>query len=375
MTRLARFLTLAAVVALIAGLPLPPAAHAQKAFKMGAIVPVSGPAAAFGLGVQRGMELAAEDIGTMTVGSDKYKLEVVTYDTVYDPGKTVAAMNRAVYNDGVKYGIIIGAGVHPPILPIIRETGFLDLAFAAAGRQLTNSENPTVFRIMASSDQLYQTYLGPIIERLGIKRVAFLGPNDELGKNDGKLVKAQVETMKGKGVQFVADEYYERGAKDFSEAQRLQMRQDLSVPILGQFHRWLEAQRPEVLPKSPMAEALGYALNNWAALIRYTEAGFLTIDNNVSEREMKRIAIGRKNWLTVGSPRGGRTAAVLFSFTSTCQRLGVEPWAYLQDVLTRLPTMPAGQLGDLLPDHWQTARKAQTAIPTDLNTPAAGSAS
>jgi hypothetical protein len=83
----------------------------------------------------------------------------------------------------------------------------------------------------------------------------------------------------------------------------------------------------------------------------------------VAEREMKRIARGRKNWLTVGSPRGGRTAAVLFSFTSTCQRLGVEPWAYLQDVLTRLPATPAGQLGDLLPDHWQAARQAQLAIP------------
>jgi transposase len=145
----------------------------------------------------------------------------------------------------------------------------------------------------------------------------------------------------------------ERAAKDFSDAQRLQMRQDLAMPILGQFHEWLEAQRPEVLPKSPMGEAIGYALNNWAALVRFTEAGFLAIDNNVSEREMKRIAIGRKNWLTVGSPRGGQTAAVLFSFTSTCQRLGVEPWTYLQSVLTRLPTTPAEQLGDLLPDHWQ----------------------
>src|SRR5262249_62136284 len=91
----------------------------------------------------------------------------------------------------------------------------------------------------------------------------------------------------------------ERRAKDFSDVQRLQMRQDLAVPILNQFHQWLEAQRPQVLPKSPMAEALGYALNNWAALVRYTEAGFLTIDNNASEREMKRIAIGRKNWLTI----------------------------------------------------------------------------
>jgi transposase len=155
----------------------------------------------------------------------------------------------------------------------------------------------------------------------------------------------------------------ERAAKDFSDEQRLQMRQDLAVPILGQFQAWLTAQRPEVLPKSPMGEAVGYALNNWEALRRYTEAGFLAIDNNVSEREMKRIAIGRKNWLTVGSPRGGQTAAVLFSFTSTCQRLGVEPWAYLQDVLTRLPTTPAGLIGDLLPDRWQAARQAMPAIP------------
>jgi hypothetical protein len=108
----------------------------------------------------------------------------------------------------------------------------------------------------------------------------------------------------------------ERQAKDFSDAERLQMRQDLAVPILGQFCTWLEAQRPEVLPKSPMGEAIGYALNNWAALVRYTEAGFLVI----------------------------------------------EPWAYLRDVLTRLPATPAGQLHDLLPDHWQAVRRAETAI-------------
>jgi transposase len=148
----------------------------------------------------------------------------------------------------------------------------------------------------------------------------------------------------------------ERPAVEFAEEQRLQMRQELAVPILEQFHAWLEAERAKVLPKSPMGEAFGYALNNWSALVRYTEAGFLTIDNNVAEREMKRIAIGRKNWLFVGSEQGGQTAAVLFSFTSTCQRLKVEPWAYLQDVLTRLPTTPAAQLVDLLPDRWQAAR-------------------
>ena len=150
---------LAVLVALAATVLAPPPAHAQTAFKMGAIVPVSGPAAAFGLGVQRGLELAAEDIGVFQVAGEKYKVEVPVYDTAYNPAQTVAALNRAIYNDGVKYGVIIGAGVHPPILPIIKETGFLDFAFAAAGHQITNAEQPTIFRIQASSDQLYHTYI------------------------------------------------------------------------------------------------------------------------------------------------------------------------------------------------------------------------
>jgi transposase len=156
----------------------------------------------------------------------------------------------------------------------------------------------------------------------------------------------------------------ERQAKDFSEVQRLQMRQDLSLPILKTFHSWIEKEYAAVLPKSPMAEALGYARNNWTALVRYTEAGFLAIDNNAAEREMKRIAIGRKNWLFVGSPQGGQTAAVLMSFTSTCNRLAVEPWSYLQDVLSRLPSTPAGQLDELLPDRWQAARRTSVTVPS-----------
>jgi transposase len=163
---------------------------------------------------------------------------------------------------------------------------------------------------------------------------------------------------------------------NFDDAQRLAMRRDLAVPILETFRAWLEQERAAVLPKSPLAEAIGYALNNWSALIRYTEAGFLAIDNNVAEREMKRIAIGRKNWLFVGSANGGRTAAVLFSFTSTCHRLGIEPWAYLQDVLTRLPRTPAERLVDLLPDRWQAARPQaapSTAEPSATSAPVSGS--
>jgi transposase len=166
----------------------------------------------------------------------------------------------------------------------------------------------------------------------------------------------------------------ERQAKDFSDAQRLQMRQELAVPILNKFKEWQEKQRQEVLPKSPMAEALGYTRNNWTALVRYTEAGFLDIDNNVAEREAKRIAVGRKNWLFVGSQKGGDTAAVLMSFTSTCHRLGIEPWAYLRDVLTRLPTTPAEELDTLLPDRWEEARSATATTAAGAAPASSGSA-
>jgi transposase len=155
----------------------------------------------------------------------------------------------------------------------------------------------------------------------------------------------------------------ERGADDaeLDDEGRLRMRQELSKPILEKFHAWLVEQRPQVLPKSPMAEAINYALNNWAALIRYLDAGFLKIDNNTAEREMKRIAIGRKNWLFVGSDKGGRTASILYSFTSTCHRLKIEPWTYLRDVLTLLPTLRANpspdRLVELLPDRWQANRQ------------------
>jgi hypothetical protein len=129
------------------------------------------------------------------------------------------------------------------------------------------------------------------------------------------------------------------------------------------------AQRPEVLPKSPMGEAIAYTLNNWEALRRYTEAGFLAIDNNVAEREMKKIAIGRKNWLSIGSPRGGQTAAVLFSFTSTCQRLGIEPWHYLRDVLEKLPSYSAERLAEMLPDKWARSQNgaAEVSSPVESN--------
>jgi transposase len=148
--------------------------------------------------------------------------------------------------------------------------------------------------------------------------------------------------------------------RDAAPAERTRVRQDQSVPLLTKFKAWLDGQAPAVLPKSPLGQALRYALNQWEALVRYTQDGRLSIDNNVAEREMKRIAIGRKNWLFAGSDRGGQTAAVLYTMMSSCQRHGVEPYAYLEDVLRRLPTQPAGRLEELLPDRWAASRREES---------------
>jgi hypothetical protein len=93
----------------------------------------------------------------------------------------------------------------------------------------------------------------------------------------------------------------------------------------------------------------------WAYVQTYTRDGELSIDNNVSERSLLAQAIGRKNYTFIGSDRGGRTAATLYSLVASCKRHQVDPFAYLKDVLERLPTHPAARLGELLPDAWIAA--------------------
>ena len=154
--------------------------------------------------------------------------------------------------------------------------------------------------------------------------------------------------------------------KQLNDAQRHALRQEKSRPILMKLKEWLDHdEQQKVLPKSPIGEAIGYALNHWGALERYLEAGFLEIDNGASERAMKPVAIGRKNWLFAGSKAGGRTAAILMSLCTTCKNLKVDPLAYLTDVLSRLSTHPARRIEELLPDRWQAMREAAAIVEGD----------
>jgi transposase len=147
---------------------------------------------------------------------------------------------------------------------------------------------------------------------------------------------------------------------------RLRIRQERAVPVLERFGKWLEEQKQDVLPKSPINGAIGYVQNHWEALTRYASSGYLAIDNNVSEQHMKTIATGRKNWLFTGSEDGGKTMAILFSTVSSCQRHGHDPFVYLRDVLGRLPGLPKERLAELLPDRWSPPSVADaTAVPVE----------
>jgi len=151
----------------------------------------------------------------------------------------------------------------------------------------------------------------------------------------------------------------ERQGKEASVEVRLALRREQSVPLLAELHDRLLQWKQELLPKHPMAEAINYALGQWQELNVFLTDGAVPIDNNVSEREMKRIVLNRKNSLFVGNARGGRTAAILASMASTCRRHDVDPQLYLTQLLINLPTLPISQLPRWLPDQWKSHHAAR----------------
>jgi hypothetical protein len=126
-----------------------------------------------------------------------------------------------------------------------------------------------------------------------------------------------------------------------------------SAPLLVKIKKKLEEHLPGHLPQSPMSQAINYTLGLWKELNVFLQDGRLPIDNNAAERAIRPIAIGRKNWLFIGSETGGHTAAVLMSFCATCRHLKINPWVYLKDVLQRIQSHPISRLHELLPDEWQ----------------------
>jgi hypothetical protein len=145
----------------------------------------------------------------------------------------------------------------------------------------------------------------------------------------------------------------EREAKDLAGDGRLALRHARSVPALARIKKWLDAEKEAVLPRSPLGVAITYALNQWAALTTYTTQGFLAIDNNASERALKRVALGRKNWLFAGNDAAAENAARLWSLIASCERHHIDPQRYLTSVLAQIGTTPSEELDHFLPDVWK----------------------
>ena len=159
----------------------------------------------------------------------------------------------------------------------------------------------------------------------------------------------------GQALSYISALYaVEREVKSLTADERLHIRQVQSRPLANALHQWMELQRRQITDGSATAKALDYSLKRWAALTRFLDDGQLPIDNNWAENQIRPIAVGRKNWLFAGSLRAGQRAAAVMSLIQSARLNGHDPYAYLQDVLQRLPTHKNHQIADLLPHRWQS---------------------
>jgi len=139
-------------------------------------------------------------------------------------------------------------------------------------------------------------------------------------------------------------------------AVHLAMRKEKSAPIVDRIKQWLDAQQPRQAPKSKLGKAIGYALSNWTEMTRFLADPKIKLDNNISERQLRLIALGGKNFLFVGNDEAGESLAILQSLTSSCERNGVDPQLYLTDVL--IQTHPQSRIDELLPHNWKPASRS-----------------
>ena len=148
----------------------------------------------------------------------------------------------------------------------------------------------------------------------------------------------------------------EKEARGLAPEERVRLRQDCAKPIIDELEAWLGAQLYKILGKSELAKAIRYALTRMKKLRPYLDRGFLGIENNPAERAMKPVAIGRKNYLFVGSQGGGKAAAIAYSLIGTAKLNGVDPQAWLTNVLARIADHKITRLDELLP--WRYAAEA-----------------
>lgn len=175
---------------------------------------------------------------------------------------------------------------------------------------------------------------------------------DEAKENDVERAEYALSVIQ----QLYATERKARELK-MDHRQRKALRQEQSVKVLAELEAWLKKELAEVFPKSAIGQAIQYTLGLWPRLKRYTEDGCWEIDNNLIENTIRPVALGRKNYLFAGSHKAAQRAAMVYSLLGNCKLNDVEPFAWLRDVLSRLPEHPVNRLDELLPHLWNPPEK------------------
>jgi hypothetical protein len=143
--------------------------------------------------------------------------------------------------------------------------------------------------------------------------------------------------------------------------QRLAVRQHRIKPIVAELESWMRGERARLSRHAELAKAIDYMLKRWSAFTRFLDDGRICLTNNAAERALRGIAIGRKAWLFAGSDRGGERAAAMFTLVETAKLNGIDPQAWLADVLRRIADHPTSRLDELLPWSWHSINRAQVA--------------
>jgi len=157
-------------------------------------------------------------------------------------------------------------------------------------------------------------------------------------------------------VSLIRDMYeVERRARPLPESERLELRQREIIPILNEIKDHRDRLAPTVRPKSDLATAIGYLSRQWAALTYFASTGHIEPDNNIAERSLRGLAVGRRNWLFGGSLKAAQRAAILLSLVESCKRNQVNAFDYLRDVMQRISTHPSSRIAELTPAGWKAA--------------------
>ena len=149
----------------------------------------------------------------------------------------------------------------------------------------------------------------------------------------------------------------DRAVMELPPSRRTEERRLRAGPLLDAFKKWIDAESLVVLPKAPIADALNYTRNQWTALTRFLDDARLRLDNNDAERQLRSVAVGRKNWLFAGSEEGAERACILYTLIASCRMHGVNAWEYLRDVLERIATHRDRNVLELSPKLWKQARE------------------